>query len=213
MPADSIDRRLFIGHNLAATQQLSASIGLPIHAPPTPPDRSGWDWPWRETLTTWGEELRSIPRPEAIVVCTWSSPTPAVALTDLDHRRWIDQVELPFATWFTAVTAAASLCADGGSVVVVAEEPAALDCSGRSDLTALAEGLAALTRSAALIHGPRRSRVNLVTTELFSSAGNASRHATGDALVPGHSGKRGSRRGRDAVVSSRWRHHGHGSQG
>ncbi|MGA7417273.1 MAG: hypothetical protein WBW80_04710, partial [Acidimicrobiales bacterium] len=72
MPADSIDRRLFIGHNLAATQQLSASIGLPIHAPPTPPDRSGvgWDWPWRETLTTWGEGLRSIPRPEDIVVCT-----------------------------------------------------------------------------------------------------------------------------------------------
>jgi NAD(P)-dependent dehydrogenase (short-subunit alcohol dehydrogenase family) len=171
MPADSIDRRLFIGHNLAATQQLSASIGLPIHAPPTPPDRSGvgWDWPWRETLTTWGEGLRSIPRPEDIVVCTWSSPTPAVDLTDLDHRRWIDQVELPFATWFTAVTAAAGLCADGGSVVVVAEEPAALDCSGRSDLTALAEGLAALTRSAALIHGPRRSRVNLVTTELFSA--------------------------------------------
>ncbi len=103
------------------------------------------------------------------MVCTWAEPTPSVALTDLDHRHWIDQVELPVATWFTAVSAAVGLCADGGSVVVVAERPAALDSHGRSDLTALADGLMALTRSAALIHGPRRCRVNLVTTELFSA--------------------------------------------
>jgi NAD(P)-dependent dehydrogenase (short-subunit alcohol dehydrogenase family) len=171
MPTDPVDRRLLIGHDLEATRQLGASLGLPIQSPPTLADAptEGWDWPWRDALATWGEELRSAPQPDAVVVCTWPEPTPAIALVDLGHRRWIDQVELPVATWFTAVSAAASLCADGGSVVVVAERPAALDCLGRSDMTALAEGLAALTRSAALIHGPRRCRVNLVTTELFSA--------------------------------------------
>jgi NAD(P)-dependent dehydrogenase (short-subunit alcohol dehydrogenase family) len=171
MPTDQVERRLLVAHNLEATQQLGASLGLSIHAPPTlaDPAAEGWDWPWRDTLAAWGDELRSSPQPDAVVVCTWPEPTSAMALTELDHRSWIIQVEIPVATWFTAVSAAVSLCADGGSVVVVAERPAALDCRGRSDMTALADGLAALTRSAALIHGHRRCRVNLVTTELFSA--------------------------------------------
>jgi NAD(P)-dependent dehydrogenase (short-subunit alcohol dehydrogenase family) len=170
MPTDTPNRRLVIGHDLDATRELGASLGAEVTEPPDLSNaEDGWDWPWRDALTAWGSELRALPPTDTVAICTWSTPAPAVDLCDLDGEAWRAQVERPLATWFTALSAAAQVCADGGSVVIVAERPAALDSDGRADVLAVADGLVALTRSAALIEGRRRVRFNVVTTELFTA--------------------------------------------
>jgi NAD(P)-dependent dehydrogenase (short-subunit alcohol dehydrogenase family) len=170
MPSPSTGGCLVIGRDLEATRSLSAHVGATLTSAP---DASllddDWDWPWRDQLNSWERELLGQPEAENVAVCAWPDHAPAVAMADLDDTQWRRQVELPLATWFVAMKAAADRCRDGGSVVVVVERPASLDCAGRADLLAVADGLIALTRCAALIEGARGVRFNAVTTELFSA--------------------------------------------
>jgi NAD(P)-dependent dehydrogenase (short-subunit alcohol dehydrogenase family) len=164
-------RPLFVGHDTGLAAELAEVLGTPIVAPPMIPEPAGWDWDWSPEVARWGDELRTGPRVDSVVLCTWdlALEQPATPLVELAPRAWMRQVERPLAVWFAATVAAAERCHDGGSVVVVVELPAALDGSGRADVTAVAEGMIALARSAALVHGERGVRVNVVATEIATA--------------------------------------------
>jgi NAD(P)-dependent dehydrogenase (short-subunit alcohol dehydrogenase family) len=170
MSAVATGESLLIGHGLEATKALGTQVrGVLV----SPPDLStlddGWDWPWREQLARWEQHLLARPAADNVVICTWSDISAPTDLAELDDVQWRRQVEMPLATWFVAIKSAADRCRDGGSVVVVVERPASLDASGRADLLAVADGLVALTRCAALLEGERGVRFNVVTTELFTA--------------------------------------------
>lgn len=78
-------------------------------------------------------------------------------------------VEYELGLWFEASVAAARRCSDGGSMVIVAERPAALDSPGHSETVTVAEGLATLARSLGINEGDRGVRVNQLVTELFTA--------------------------------------------
>jgi NAD(P)-dependent dehydrogenase (short-subunit alcohol dehydrogenase family) len=164
-------RTLFVGDDTGAAGELAEALGASVVAPPVIPEAVGWEWDWSPVVARWADELRSGPRVDSAVLCTWGAALeqPAKPLVELAPKAWRQQVELPLALWFTAVVAAAERCRDGGSVVVVVELPAALDGAGRADVTGVAEGLIALARSAALVHGERGVRVNVVATEIATT--------------------------------------------
>lgn len=161
---------LFVGQPTGLVTELGEALGAPVVSPP-PPDAEGlgWDWGWSPAIAGWGATLGAGPPVGSAVVCTWDDPPGATPLVEQESAAWVRQVEMPLAVWFTAIVAAASRCRDGGSLVVVVELPAALDGDGRADLVAVGEGVIALARSAALVHGERGVRVNVVATELVTA--------------------------------------------
>jgi NAD(P)-dependent dehydrogenase (short-subunit alcohol dehydrogenase family) len=190
---------LFVGHRTGLAAELLAGLGGRAvgteFTPPATADPSGavtresaWSWGWAPEVSRWGEQLRAGPPVGSAVVCSWDAadlppPTPMVELTP---PEWVRQVEVPLAVWSTAVVGAAERCRDGGSLVVVVELPAALDGTGRAGLVAVAEGVVALARSAALVHGERGVRVNVVAAELATAPATAA--GTAPAL-PGFPGR------------------------
>ena len=76
----------------------------------------------------------------------------------------MELVEVALARWFAALGVAVRRCADGGAVVAVIERPPPLDAAGRGAASAVADAAEALVRSLARSDGPRRVRVNAVTT-------------------------------------------------
>jgi NAD(P)-dependent dehydrogenase (short-subunit alcohol dehydrogenase family) len=121
-----------------------------------------------EELAAWRAEIEAQADDDAVVVCTWTDPGPAVPLADLDPDAWRARVEWPTALWFTTLVAAAGRCRDGGAIVVVVERPATLDAPGHAAEVAVGDGLLNLVRSLALIEGARGIRVNAVTTRLHT---------------------------------------------
>jgi NAD(P)-dependent dehydrogenase (short-subunit alcohol dehydrogenase family) len=186
--SEETDPWLFVGHGTGLAAELCAGLGGPgapavaaVTPPPLVPDPGAsagggrgtaagdtWSWGWAPAVSAWGAALRDGPLAASAVVCTWDATDlpPATPLVDLTPEAWVRQVELPLALWSTAVVAAAERCRDGGSLVVVVELPAALDGEGRADVVAVAEGVVTLARSAALVHGERGVRVNVVASEL-----------------------------------------------
>jgi hypothetical protein len=163
--------RLLIGRAGAATDELAAALGAVVEAAPDVRpelDADGWSWTWAPAVDAWADRLAAGPPAERVAVCTWAPAQPATAMAELDAARWVAEVEVELATWSRAVVAAAARCAPGGSVVVVAERPSALDANGRVTTLAVGEGLATFARSAALVHGARRVRVNVVATALWT---------------------------------------------
>jgi NAD(P)-dependent dehydrogenase (short-subunit alcohol dehydrogenase family) len=208
VPAD--DGVLFVGYDAGMPAELAAALGTSVVCPPPvptpplvsppaepvvaevsppgPPAGAGGGWSWSPAVAEWGDELRAGDRVGSVVVCTWDAGLdrlPGTPLVGLGPEAWRQRVELPLAVWFTAVVAAAERCDDGGSVVVVVELPAALDSHGRADVTAVAEGTIALARSAALVHGERSVRVNVVATEIATAPANLTGMAPALPTFPG----------------------------
>lgn len=178
MTAGQGELGLFVGQATGLSAELAAALDVPVIAPPALPETpeapgaagtAGWEWTWAPVIAGWGEGLRRGDPVGAAVVCTWDDVPAARPLVEQEPAAWVRQAEMPLALWFTAIVAAAERCRDGGSVVVVVELPAALDTPGRADLVAVGEGLVALARSAALVHGERSVRVNVVATELATA--------------------------------------------
>ena len=104
-----------------------------------------------------------------MVLCTWPASSltePAVAIA---ADAWTHHVEWPIACWAAALVGAVARCADGGSVVVVAVVPAALDVTGHLAHVVVGEAITALARSLALAEGRRGVRVNVVSTQLHTA--------------------------------------------
>lgn len=163
---------LLIGRAGAATDDLAAALDATVEVPPAVEpdlDGDGWGWTWSSVIDGWADDLAAGEPVDRVVVCSWAPPVPATPLAELDPARWVAEVEVELATWSRAVVAASARCAPGGSVVVVAERPSPLDAGGRAATLAVGEGLATFARSAALVHGPRRVRVNLVATALWTA--------------------------------------------
>lgn len=179
----SASRALLIGRAGPTTDELAGALDAvvdlapPVVAAPLVPldGAAGLDWDWGPAIEAWAEDLAQGEPVDRLAVCAWpsdpgSTPSPDAAgdLVDLDLDGWMAEVEVELATWSRAVVAATRRCTPGGSVVVVVERPAPLEASGRATALAVAEGLAAFARSAALVHGARGVRVNVVATALWS---------------------------------------------
>lgn len=158
----------FVGSSTPSARLLARSLGATtvLTAPEGTDEDLGWGWdraPF-DALPAWRAEIEALPPAAAVVVCTWPEPTPARPLVDLEPVAWRAGFEWPTARWFTTLVAAAERCAEGGAVVAVVERPATLDATGRAAEVAVADGLLNLVRSLAAVHGPRRVRVNAVTS-------------------------------------------------
>lgn len=160
----------FLGAAVASSDRLAESLRVgTVRRGPDPPPDGGWEARGDDVLRAWRAELAALPTAEAVVVCTWSEPTPAVRLHELEPEQWRAQVEWPSALWFTTLVAAAERCRDGGAVVAVVERPATIDAPARAPLVAVGDGLVNLMRSLAAIEGPRGVRVNAVTTGVHTA--------------------------------------------
>jgi NAD(P)-dependent dehydrogenase (short-subunit alcohol dehydrogenase family) len=109
-----------------------------------------------------------MPMRERVVVCTWTDAAPAAPLVELEPAGWRRQVEWPSALWYSTLVAVSARCADGGSVVVVADRPASLDVAGHGAAVTVAEGVANVVRSLAAREGGRGVRVNTVFSALHT---------------------------------------------
>ena len=161
---------LFIGAPTTQATTLADAVDSSIVlSTPAPPDTPTWSWNWRETIEAWRASVADGPLVDQVVVCTWPSSVSITPVIELEPSEWRAQVEWPLALWFQALAVATQRCADGGSVVVVVEIPAAVDSVGQGAVVAVAEGIEALVRSLAASEGRRSVRVNAVTTELFTA--------------------------------------------
>lgn len=159
---------LLIARPGATTDDLAAALGarVAVLAPAvTAPDLA---WTWAAALESWAAEVDDQITADRVVICTWPEPTGPRSMVDLTPGDWVTHVEAELATWVLAIVTAARSCASGGSVVVVVERPSPLDGAGRVAELTVAEGLITFARSAALVHGERDVRVNVVTTALWT---------------------------------------------
>jgi len=169
-PGAHVERAvLCIGEATPAASTLARSVGATWTATaPAFPPTADWAWTWRPPLDRWRAEVVAGPPADGVVVCTWPPAVTTAPMVDLGPEEWRERVEWPLALWFTALVAAAERCAEGGSIVAVVEQPSAVDAAGQAAVVAVADGMVALVRSLAASEGPRRVRVNAVTTELFT---------------------------------------------
>jgi NAD(P)-dependent dehydrogenase (short-subunit alcohol dehydrogenase family) len=170
VPAEDATAIAFVGTGAPESAALADALGATDVAtcPPPPPD-SGWGWDVGGTIEAWTDELRELPARDRVVVCTWPDTAPAAALVALDPTAWRRQVEWPTALWYSTLVAVSARCADGGSMVVVADRPASLDVVGRGADVTVAEGVANVVRSLAAREGGRGVRVNTVFSALNTS--------------------------------------------
>lgn len=169
---------LLIGRAGPTTGELAGALDATEVAPPlvSTSGSAALGWDWGPTIDAWADELAQGEPLDRLAVCTWPSAPGSsrsgdlpLDLIDLDPDDWMTEVEVELATWSRAVVAATQRCAPGGSVVVVVERPSPLEAAGQTATLAVAEGLAAFARSAALVHGARGVRVNVVGTALWSA--------------------------------------------
>lgn len=161
-------RSALIAHPGAAADDLAAALAteVVIRTPALVSTDPAWEW--ADPLQEWSLDLDGLDT-DRIAVCTWPAPSAPFDLVDRDLDRWVRDVEVELAIWTLAIGAAVRSCRDGGSVVVVVERPAPIDASGRAAELTVAEGLVTFARSAALVHGERGVRVNVVTTALWTA--------------------------------------------
>ena len=165
----TLDDCLFIGLDTAPTRELAASLHLDLVSPSALRPAHGWAWSFTDDITAFVASIDELPTATNVVVCTWPERADACALTDTSTAAWIDGVERSLALWYAVITAAAERCSDGGAIAVVVERPAAIDSPGHAITTTVAEGVATLTRSVALVHGERGVRANTITTAIATA--------------------------------------------
>jgi hypothetical protein len=165
-----------IGRGVPDTLELARTLDaelVEVPEDPRPSTGDDWTWPWAEELAQWGREVRTKAPRDRVVVCSWApAPLPGTAPVTFAEQsvgQWMAAGEWALACWFEAAVAGAQICADGGSLVVVAERPAALDVVGQGDTVLVAEGLVTLARSLGICEGDRGVRVNAVLTELTTA--------------------------------------------
>jgi hypothetical protein len=186
VPADDARAVAFVGTGLAAASALADALGATdVATVPGPPPDSGWDWDLTAPVTAWTGALASMPVREQVVVCTWAETAPAAPLVGLDPAAWRRQVEWPTALWYSTLVAAAARCADGGSMVVVADRPASLDVEGHGAEVVVAEGVANVVRSLAAREGGRGVRVNTVFSALHTDPSDLTGSPPPLATFPG----------------------------
>ncbi|MBL7501164.1 hypothetical protein I6A84_10810 [Frankia sp. CNm7] len=164
---------LFLGARSRPSDELAAALAVGDRLDvPDPAAQAGDEAGWQAMLAAWETALAGEPASPAggVVVCAWPSeagPGGGRPVLDLDGAAWT-VAERRVAAWFVALRAACARCADGGSVAVVVERPAALDSAGFGPAVLVAEAVVAAARSLALGEGRRGVRVNTVTTQLWS---------------------------------------------
>jgi hypothetical protein len=150
---------MLLGTDCEAVRDLAAALRADLVEVPDVAAPAGIDWAWAGALEGWRASAARGPQVGSVVVAAWTDdPGAPLALDQLDLDGWVTRHEVPFARWFAAMGVAAARCADRGSIVAVAEQPAPLDCAGRAD------AVETLARSLARSEGLRGVRVNTVTT-------------------------------------------------
>jgi hypothetical protein len=146
---------LFVGLDFPRTRELGDALSADLVAPPSLEAGGGWAWTFADEIERFAAVVLDGPPAERVVVCTWSRSYEAMPLLDVAATGWMTGVERALALWYSVVTHAIERCADGGAMAVVIERPAGIDSAGHAITTAVGEGLVALTRSCALVHGAR----------------------------------------------------------
>ena len=156
---------MLLGTDCEAVRDLAAALRADLVEVPDVAAPAGIDWAWAGALEGWRASAARGSQVGSVVVAAWMNDAgEPLALDQLDLDGWLTRHEVPFARWFAAMGVAAARCADRGSIVAVAEQPAPLDCAGRAAETGLADAVETLARSLARSEGPRGVRVNTVTT-------------------------------------------------
>ncbi len=159
----------FIGGPGELVDALAAGLAIDDRVVVPGPFAHPWGASSIEALDAFRAGLAASEPLDAVVLCTW----PASCLTEpaegIASDAWTRHVEWPIACWAATLIGAVGRCADGGSVVVVAELPAALDVTGHLAHVVVGEAVTALARSLALAEGRRGVRVNVVSTQLHSA--------------------------------------------
>ncbi|HEX7096311.1 MAG TPA: SDR family oxidoreductase [Acidimicrobiales bacterium] len=181
----TLDDCLFVGLDTPATRELAAALQLDLVSPPALHDPDGWRWSFADDVDAFVATIDALPVHANVVACTWALSYERSALVDTDTVHWVRDVERQLAFWYAALTAAAERCADGGAIAVVVEAPFSVDSAGYVAASAVADGLIALTRSVALVHGERRVRANTVTTAIATAPDTLAGMAPPLATFPG----------------------------
>jgi NAD(P)-dependent dehydrogenase (short-subunit alcohol dehydrogenase family) len=160
-----------IGFDVDRSRQLADALSLPFEAVRRPEVTATADrtWSFAAELDDLVLSVAGGPGVDTAVVSTWTAAERMVPLVETPPDVWLEAVELQLGLWYRAVTSIATRCADGGSLVIVVERPAAIDSAGQSATTTVAEGLVTLTRSIALVHGARGVRANAVSSALATA--------------------------------------------
>lgn len=160
---------LLVGVDCARTRELAAAVPADLVATPQLDDPTDWKWTFAGQIEHFKEQLLDGPRVDRAVVCTWAPEYQPRSLVDTGADEWLIDVERSLALWTVVLDAVAQRCEDGGAMAVVVERPAPLDSTGHVATTAVAEGVAVLARSLALVHGERGTRINTVTSAVGSA--------------------------------------------
>jgi NAD(P)-dependent dehydrogenase (short-subunit alcohol dehydrogenase family) len=155
---------------LGVLSALAAALGAEVVDVPACPvaveSNAGSDAAWRhaEALGQWRAVTARGQPCSAVVVAVWPDRHDASPLIEISPTEFARRAEWPFAAWYAALGAAVSRCADGGTIVAVAERPSPLDCAGWSPESGIADAVEAMVRSLARSEGHRGVRVNAVST-------------------------------------------------
>lgn len=153
--------RLVIGTNPAAwmAKEIGAELSL---LPGATFDAS---WSTAHLLEAWRSSALDRPKVSEVVVAVWQEKVVNLPVIDTDLDDWLAGLETPFAAWYVALTVGAALCADGGRLVAVVDQPGAMAAAGWGSTAALADAVEITARSLAELHRPRGVRLNQVITE------------------------------------------------
>ena len=152
------DRPLLFATETDTTHALAKALDADLEPLPVASETERFE-SWRASA------IEGAPR-DRVIVAVWLEAADPRDLAMLDRDAWRRRFEVPYLLWNFALGAAGRRCADGGTVVAVAQSPAALDAPGHTPELAIADGVLALVRSVAAAEGPRGVRANLVTTPI-----------------------------------------------
>ncbi|MFK7894989.1 MAG: hypothetical protein AB8G23_04085 [Myxococcota bacterium] len=158
----STDRILVLGSDCDAIRTLTSALAreAEIDFEPLPPLGA------TDTFESWRNKTGLEAPQSRIVVAPWNDAPQKGALMELGGEQWRARFEAPFLLWNFALGAAARRVADGGSIVGLVQNAAALDAPGWTPEFAVADGALSLIRSVASSQGARGVRANLVSSPI-----------------------------------------------
>ena len=119
-----------------------------------------------EAFEDWRAKTAGGEKRARILIAPWNEHPQRGELMTLDSAGWRARFELPYLLWNFALGAAARRVADGGAVVGLIQNAAAIDAPGWTPEFAVADGALSLVRSIAASEGTRNVRANLVSTPI-----------------------------------------------